>query len=383
MDFIITVFLKALLQLGTSLLHNWPYLLISIVVAVVLKIVMDPKKASEFLLKHNKVGVLGAVAVAVTTPFCSCGTTAVLLGMMATAMPWAPIIAFMVASPLTSPGELIYSAGLFGWPFAIAFFVSSILLGLAGGLIGDFLDRKKWLKNQSRFEEPAPKKSSLKISAATPACGCIPQPSYIINRPVSVGNTTSCCGPAVIHPTPTPAACGCGSAAVITQPAPTSSCGCDTTPTDAAPKSLTLKERFTWKAVSDAFMSTAPKLLFMFVGFAFIGFFLNGLIPAGWITTLFGSGNIYSVPLAATLGLPFYINTEGSLPLVRALIDGGMSQGAALAFMVTGSGTSIGAVMGALTIARWKVIAVVIGTLWVGSIILGYGYNMVLAAGLF
>lgn len=382
MAFIFTVFLKALSQLGTSLLHNWPYLLISIVVAVGLKIVMDPKKASEFLLKHNKVGVLGAVAVAVTTPFCSCGTTAVLLGMMATAMPWAPIIAFMVASPLTSPEELIYSAGLFGWPFAIAFFVSSILLGLAGGLIGDFLDRKKLLKNQSRFEEPEPKKKALKISAANAACGCTTQPSYIINRPVSIGNTTSCCGTASLAATAAPAACDCGSVA-ITQSAVAPLCGCGSAPADSEPKSLTLKQRFTWQAVSEAFMSTAPKLLLMFVGFAFIGFFLNGLIPAGWITALFGSGNIYSVPLAATLGLPFYINTEGSLPLVRALIDGGMSQGAALAFMVTGSGTSIGAVMGALAIARWKVIAVVIATLWVGSIILGYAYNMLLAASLF
>ncbi|MBA4385976.1 MAG: hypothetical protein C0410_14650 [Anaerolinea sp.] len=380
MDFIVTVFIKALSQLGTSLLHNWPYLLISIMVAVGLKLVMDPKKVSEFLLKHNKVGVLGAVAVAVTTPFCSCGTTAVLLGMMATAMPWAPIIAFMVASPLTSPEELIYSAGLFGWPFAIAFFVSSILLGLAGGLIGDFLDRKKWLKNQSRFDEPAPKKKTLKISSAAPACGCTHQPSYIINRPVSVGNTTSCCGSVVMATVPEPAACGCGS---NTQIASATTCGCGSASVETTEKSLTLKERFTWQAVSTAFMSTAPKLLLMFVGFAFIGFFLNGLIPAGWITALFGSGNIYSVPLAATLGLPFYINTEGSLPLVRALIDGGMSQGAALAFMVTGSGTSIGAVMGALAIARWKVIMVVIATLWVGSILLGYAYNMVLAAGIF
>jgi uncharacterized membrane protein YraQ (UPF0718 family) len=45
--------------------------------------------------------------------------------MMASTIPWAPIIAFMVASPLTSPQELFYSAGLFGWDFAIAFFAAS------------------------------------------------------------------------------------------------------------------------------------------------------------------------------------------------------------------------------------------------------------------
>jgi uncharacterized membrane protein YraQ (UPF0718 family) len=52
-----------------------------------------------------------------------------------------------------------------------------------------------------------------------------------------------------------------------------------------------------------------------------------------------------------------------------------MSQGAALAFLITGAGTSLGALGGALTIARWRVIALVIGTLWLGSILLGLAYD--------
>ncbi len=121
----------------------------------------------------------------------------------------------------------------------------------------------------------------------------------------------------------------------------------------------------------------------MFLGFAFLGYVLNGLIPPAWVAAIFGTGNAYSVPLAATLGLPFYINTEGSLPLVRALIDGGMSQGAALAFLISGAGTSVGAIAGALTIARWRVVTLVIGTLWVGAIVMGYAYDLLLAAHLF
>jgi hypothetical protein len=120
----------------------------------------------------------------------------------------------------------------------------------------------------------------------------------------------------------------------------------------------------------------------MFIGFAFIGFFLNGLIPSSVIAGLFGVGNRFSIPLAATLGLPFYINTEASLPLLRGLIDGGMSHGAALAFLITGAGTSLGAISGALTIAKWRVIAIVVGTLWVGGIVLGYGYELLLASSL-
>ncbi len=107
-------------------------------------------------------------------------------------------------------------------------------------------------------------------------------------------------------------------------------------------------------------------------------YFLNGLIPDSWVTAVFGGGKIYNVPLAATLGLPFYINSEASLPLVRALLDAGMSQGAALSFLIAGAGTSIGAITGALAIARWRIIALVVGILWAGAIICGYMFDAVL-----
>ncbi|MBI2333198.1 MAG: permease, partial [Chloroflexi bacterium] len=106
------------------------------------------------------------------------------------------------------------------------------------------------------------------------------------------------------------------------------------------------------------------------------GYFLNGLIPQEWIKTAFGSGNVFSVPLAAILGIPFYLNTEASMPLVKAFMDSGMSAGAALAFLITGAGTSIGALAGALTIARWRVIAIVVGTLVAGAIVLGTLYDL-------
>ncbi len=98
---------------------------------------------------------------------------------------------------------------------------------------------------------------------------------------------------------------------------------------------------------------------------------------------MFGSGNAYSVPLAATLGLPLYINSEASLPLIRALLNNGMSQGAALAFMISGAGTSIGAIAGALTIARWRVIALVVGVLWIGAMVCGFSFDLALVLKVF
>src|SRR6266498_2756231 len=143
--------------------HNWYLLLISIIVSAGLKLYVDQDTIARFLRRNTKNSVLVATGVAVATPFCSCGTTAVILGMMASTIPWAPIVAFMVSSPLTSPEELFYSAGLFGWNFAIAFFVASILLGLMGGAIASFVEGRGWLKNQARIATPNPPSLSLGI----------------------------------------------------------------------------------------------------------------------------------------------------------------------------------------------------------------------------
>jgi hypothetical protein len=389
-----TLIVNALQQVWITLTHNWPFLIASVVISVGLRLYIDPRKATTLITRYRRVGIIGATAAAVTTPFCSCGTTAVILGMMASTIPWAPIVAFMVASPLTSPEELIYSAGLFGWPFAIAFFISSILLGLLGGFVAEFIEARGWLAGQARMRIPAPAQTALE-AVESPGCACsaAPQPvsqvyrprESMISRPVlAVSNgmaEASCCGPAVAVPIqdviPVPAsACGCGNS----QPkadAPDQPKG------KAEGTGATQPQKVTLRRWVDEIYLTGKQLLVMFLGFAFIGYLLNGLIPQEWVAAIFGKGSVYSVPLAATLGLPLYINTEGSLPLVRALIDGGMSQGAALAFLITGAGTSVGAVTGALTIARWRVIAVVVGTLWVGAIVLGTLYNFLLALRLF
>ena len=77
------------------------------------------------------------------------------------------------------------------------------------------------------------------------------------------------------------------------------------------------------------------------------------------------------------------MNSDASLPLVKSFLDSGASPGAAMAFLITGAGTSVGAVAGALTIARWRVLAVIVGMLWVGALVSGYLFDALLAGRLF
>ncbi len=275
--------------------------------------------------------------------------------MMASTMPWAPIVAFMVASPLSSPEGMVYTAGLFGWPFAIAMFAASIALGLGGGLAASVLERRGLLGGQARL-------TPTRVST----CGCatVSRPHLAMRLPMyqpvlqSAGCADTCAVEIRQEPVITSAAARRPRAPAA--PSPTGS---------SAPRRISCNGQ--------------ARLLATFLGFAFVGYLLNNLIPASWIAALFGSGKVYGVPLAATLGLPLYVSSEASLPLVRALLDSGMSQGAVMAFLIAGSGTSIGAIVGALTIARWRVVALVVGVLWEGAIAAGFGYNLLLAAKLF
>src|SRR5689334_16124752 len=175
--------------------HNWPLLLISILISAALKLYVNQDAIARFLRRNTKNSVLISTGVAVATPFCSCGTTAVVLGMMASTIPWAPVVAFMVASPLTSPEELFYSAGLFGWNFAIAFFVASILLGLLGGVIASVAESRGWLANQARM---ANKKEQTLSPKSVPGPAAISLPMAL--QPVAAAPGQSMVIPVLSQP---------------------------------------------------------------------------------------------------------------------------------------------------------------------------------------
>src|SRR5436190_23751075 len=145
---------KTLMQTAVTLTHTWPYLLLAVVIAAVLKVHVQPARVRATLARYQRASVVGAIGLSVATPLCSCGTMALVLAMMATSMPWAPIVAFMVASPLTSPGQLLFTAGLFGWAFAGFHFVVAIGLGFAGAAAATVLESRGWLANQLRLAQP-------------------------------------------------------------------------------------------------------------------------------------------------------------------------------------------------------------------------------------
>lgn len=79
-------------------------------------------------------------------------------------------------------------------------------------------------------------------------------------------------------------------------------------------------------------------------------------VPKDAVARVFGANRGYGVLTAATLGVPLYVCGGGTIPLLMEWLDGGMSMGAATAFMITGPATKItnlGAVKIVLGIRRF------------------------------
>ena len=74
MESIFSLVIKSIEQVWLSVLHNWPFLVLSVVIATVLKLYIDTQKISAFLDRHRRAGVIAATGAAVGTPLCSCGT---------------------------------------------------------------------------------------------------------------------------------------------------------------------------------------------------------------------------------------------------------------------------------------------------------------------
>jgi uncharacterized membrane protein YraQ (UPF0718 family) len=84
-------------------------------------------------------------------------------------------------------------------------------------------------------------------------------------------------------------------------------------------------------------------------GYFLIGIVLSALfqryVPEEMVVRLFGGrgSNLrgFGVLMAATIGVPLYVCGGGTIPLLMAWLESGMSMGAAAAFMITGPATKI------------------------------------------
>ncbi|MHB8869501.1 MAG: permease [Thermoleophilia bacterium] len=115
---------------------------------------------------------------------------------------------------------------------------------------------------------------------------------------------------------------------------------------------------------------------YVLVGIA-VGAAIHGYVPENFMASFMGRGAWWSVPLAVILGVPMYSNAAGIIPIVQALLEKGAALGTVLAFMMAVIALSFPEMVILRRVLTTKLIAVFMGVVGVGILMVGYIFNIV------
>lgn len=102
---------------------------------------------------------------------------------------------------------------------------------------------------------------------------------------------------------------------------------------------------------------------------------LNALLHPEALSAYVGRDTAWAIPLSVFVGAPAYVDGYAALPLTRALMDHGMSPGAAMAFLVSGGVVSIWGAMAIFPVLRLQPFLLYLALALTGSLLAGYGFE--------
>ncbi len=100
-------------------------------------------------------------------------------------------------------------------------------------------------------------------------------------------------------------------------------------------------------------------------------------IPAEKIADVLGGEGIGTIILGAVVGAPAYLNGYAAVPLVSGLLEKGMSDGAAMSFVVAGGVSSIPAAIAVWALVKPRVFAAYLGFAITGAVLAGLAWQAV------
>lgn len=117
--------------------------------------------------------------------------------------------------------------------------------------------------------------------------------------------------------------------------------------------------------------------IYVVLGIA-VGAGIHGYVPTNYLASMMGKDAWWSVPLSVVFGIPMYSNAAGIIPIVQALLEKGAALGTALAFMMSVIALSLPEAIILRKVLKPQLIAVFLGVVGIGIIIVGYLFNTVI-----
>lgn len=98
-------------------------------------------------------------------------------------------------------------------------------------------------------------------------------------------------------------------------------------------------------------------------------------VPAEMIASVLGGTGLRPILIGAVIGAPAYLNGYAAVPLMSGLVSQGMSDGAAMAFMVAGGISCIPAAVAVWALVKPRVFAAYLGFALSGAVLAGISWT--------
>jgi len=151
-----------------------------------------------------------------------------------------------------------------------------------------------------------------------------------------------------------------------------------------------VKEPFTgkpaWKFWTDAnrrevFKGTALENALFLLKWLALAYVIEAMmlryIPAELIAGVLGGEGVGTIFLGGLVGAPAYLNGYAAVPLVEALLNQGMAQGAAMSFMIAGGVSSIPAAIAVWALVKPRVFFAYLGFAISGATLAGMAWQAI------
>lgn len=351
--------------LWENFLAVWPYLLITIPLAVAVKLSGASRYIARAFQASPLVAIVLATAVGAFSPFCSCSVIPVVASLLIGGVPLAPVMAFWVASPSMDPEIFFLSVSMLGWELALWRLLGTLALSLAAGLLTHVVVQRGWLgADVLRQRRPAPVRGAGQLLA---------DGWRQLRRQAAVAFAAPSTALATVPMaalTPLPLTDGA-------MPAPAAGCASSCCGEGAASVCTVEQPSFRRRLLQETWAATQMVVRFMALAFLLEALILL-FVPEAWIAGLLGAQNRWAVPLAALLGVPVYTSNLMALPMIGGLLAQGMNPAAALAFLIAGPTTTLPAMAAVWGLVQRRVFLLYFSFALLGALALGLAYSWVL-----
>ncbi|MEW6981247.1 permease [Colwelliaceae bacterium 6471] len=295
--------------------------LLFIVISLIVSLVNEylPNEKVKGILSGNK-GYGAAISIGALTPFCSCSTIPMLVGLLKAKAQFGPVMAFLFTSPLLNPFIVSLFWVTFGVKITVLYAFFAILMAGVSG----------WLLHYFRFEQYVRVEMLIESeSGKTNACA-----------------STKACSD--------------------TESAVSSSCS------NAAPEK---EPHIAFRLIKETLNQLRIMLPYMALGVA-VGAILHGFVPTELFTSFSDFGLLAMVPLSALIGVFLYVRASTMIPIAASLIAKGMSIGSVMSLTIAGAGASLPEMIILKRLFRWQLLAAFTFSVFFTACITGFAIEL-------